>query len=191
MNNEEYKRKKLEYSYQLHKARKFFKKARAVVVNDNAELLVIEVTYLNGIADDLARNENRKSYDKHYLLPGGGIDEGETVKQAVVRETLEEYGVNVKAEKYLGRNYYNVPMNIDGTAFVSNRVEYFYLCKLVDGQESKQFGIEGEFQEVKNKVYKKVKLTLADIEKLDASDLNDMDEKTFAMLKNYLKTFKK
>ena len=40
MNNEEYKRKKLEYSYELHKAHKFFKKARAVVVNDDMKKTV-------------------------------------------------------------------------------------------------------------------------------------------------------
>ena len=57
MSNADYKRKKLEYSYQLTKNRKFFKKARAIII-ENKELLTIEVTYLNGV-DDLARNENR------------------------------------------------------------------------------------------------------------------------------------
>ena len=35
MNNADYKRQKLEYSYSLFKARKFFKKARAIVIENN------------------------------------------------------------------------------------------------------------------------------------------------------------
>lgn len=185
MNNADYKRKKLEYSYILTKNRKFFKKARAIIV-ENKKLLCIEVTYLNGVADDLARNDNRKSYDKHYLLPGGGIDEGENVKTAVAREAFEEYGIKVTPIKYLGRQYYNVPMNLDGETFVSHRVEYYYLCKPQSTEECDQFGIEGEFTD-KNKVYKKVKLSYDDIKALDQADLNDMNQQTYNLLLEILK----
>ncbi len=188
MNNIDYKRQKLEYAYSLFKSKKFFKKARAVIV-ENGKVLAIEVTYLNGVQDDLARNENRKNYQKHYLLPGGGVDEGETIKQATVREAFEEYGVSVKPVKYLGRNYYSVPMNIDGTKFASNRVEYYYLCKVTNTDESAAFGLDGEFS-AENKTYKKVKLSLEDLKKLDCSDLNDMNKKTFDMLLTYLETNK-
>ena len=165
--------------------RKFFKKAMSIVVDDENKVLLIEVNYVNGVADDLARNPNRREYKRHFLLPGGGIDAGETPKQASVREAFEEYGVKVEPVKYFGKSYYTVPMNIDGTDFKSNRVEYYYLCK-TDGEQSQQFGISGEFED-KNKIYKKVKLSLADIEKLDPSDLNDMNEKTYKMLIEYLK----
>lgn len=188
MNNADYKRQKLEYSYSLFKARKFFKKARAIVIENN-KLLTIEVTYLNGAADDLARNPNRTSYNKHYLLPGGGVDDGETPKQASVREAFEEYGVNVEAIKYLGKNYYTVPMEIDGVKFKSNRVEYYYLCKTVQGEENSRFGLDGEF-ESKNKTYKKVKLSLEDIKKLKPADLNDMNQKTYDLLIEFLSTTK-
>lgn len=184
MDNATYKRKKLEYSYSLFKNHRFFKKARSIVL-DSKKLLLIEVTYLSGNTHDLHPNPNRKLKDKHYLLPGGGVDEGETIKQATIRETLEEYGVNVSPVKYLGKQYYKVPMNIDGTDFVSNRVEYFYLCKLVNDEESSQFGLESEFEE-KGKIYKKVKLSLDDIKKLDPSDLNDMNKTIYDELIKYL-----
>ena len=150
MPNADYKRKKLEYSYELFKAHKFFKKARAVVVHEN-KVLLIEVTYLEEPGKDLVKNNNRKGGNKHYLLPGGGVDDGETIKQAVTREALEEYGVKVKPIKYLGKSYYTVPMNIDGIDFKSNRVEYYYLCKLESSNEFEQFGLEGEFEETEDK----------------------------------------
>lgn len=185
MDNAAYKRQKLEYAYSLFQKKKFFKKARAIVV-ENKKVLLIEVDYLNGVADDLARNENRKGYNKHYLLPGGGVDCGETIKQAVVREAFEEYGVNVEPIKYFGKSYYTVPMNIDGTDFKSNRVEYFYLCRVLSDDKSAQFGLDGEFS-AKNKVYKKVKLSLEEILALDPADLNDMNPKTYNMLVEFLK----
>ena len=185
MDNSTYKRQKLEYSYALHKQRKFFKKARAIVV-DGKDVLLLEVTYTDGNTYDLNKNPKRKLTNKHYLLPGGGVDEGETIKQAVIRETLEEYGLTVKAEKYLGKLYYKVPMNIDGVEFNSNRIEFYYLCKVLNENQSETFGIDGEFKE-KGKVYKKVKLSLSDLEKLDASDVNDMSESVFNKLLDYLK----
>lgn len=188
MDNEAYKRQKLEYAYSLYKNKQFFKKARAIVVEDR-KVLLIEVRYLNGFTDDLAINDNRKNYDKHYLLPGGGVDDNETIKQAVIREALEEYGVNVEPIKYFGKSYYTVPMNKDGIEFKSNRVEYFYLCKVINDEKSEQFGIDGEFS-AKNKVYKKVKLTLEEIMALDPSDLNDMNKKTYDMLVEYLRNNK-
>lgn len=184
MSNADYKRKKLEYSYQLTKNRKFFRKARAIII-ENKELLTIEVTYLNGI-DDLARNDNRKACNKHYLLPGGGIDDGEDVKTAVVREAFEEYGLEVKPVAYLGRQYYNVPMNLDGEDFISHRVEYYYLCTPISAEASRQFGIDDEFTD-KNKVYKKVRLSYEDVKALNHADINDMNEDVYNLLLEKLK----
>jgi len=184
MDNATYKRQKLEYSYELHKKHKFFKKARAIIV-DKKQVLLLEVTYLNGTPHDLHNNPNRKLKNKHYLLPGGGVDEGETIKQAVAREANEEYGVNVIPIKYLGKSYYNIPLNIDGTEFISNRVEYYYLCQLKNDELSDKFGLESEFEE-KGKSYKKVKLSLDEIKELDASDINDMSPKVYNKLIEYL-----
>jgi len=39
---------------------------------------------------------------RYKLLPGGGVDEGETHEQAAIRECIEEVGCNVNIEKYLG-----------------------------------------------------------------------------------------
>jgi 8-oxo-dGTP pyrophosphatase MutT (NUDIX family) len=47
-----------------------------------------------------------------YIIPGGGIDKGETPKMAAKRETLEELGVSVKNLKSIGTKkikYYQRP----------------------------------------------------------------------------------
>jgi len=57
--------------------------ARAVVVHDGKILL-------NEFGDGI-----------YYNLPGGGVDEGELVTHAVIREVLEETGLNVDVIKML------------------------------------------------------------------------------------------
>ena len=43
------------------------------------------------------------SKDDYYKLPGGGVDKGETIIQALRRECLEETGCKIKNIKELGR----------------------------------------------------------------------------------------
>lgn len=42
------------------------------------------------------------------MFAGGSVDEGETTRQAIVREVLEETGAKVTKLKYLAREYYSV-----------------------------------------------------------------------------------
>lgn len=36
-------------------------------------------------------------YPDHFMVPGGGIEPGETKKEAVIRETFEEVGIDLKS----------------------------------------------------------------------------------------------
>jgi 8-oxo-dGTP diphosphatase len=86
-----------------------------------------------------------------YILPGGGQNHGETLKQAVVRECLEETGIHVEAQdllyvqEYIGKNHEHATW--DSHIHV---VVHLFACTIIDessfGKSTKtdpeQIGIE-------------------------------------------------
>ena len=66
----------------------------------------------------------RKDYQEYYTFPGGGLEEGETLGEGVIREIKEEFGINVKVIKKL--------YEMKSEKF--DQKEIFYLCKYVDGE---------------------------------------------------------
>lgn len=169
---EEYVNDKHLYSYNLYKNHKFFKKARALILYEG-KLCVIEVTHENG--------------EVYYLLPGGGVDEGETASQAAAREAHEEYGVLVECPKYLGRKYYSCPDSYNGTEFKSNRVEYYYIFTLDDKSKfDSSFGLEGEFAE-KGDNYKKITLSYDEVKRTSPKAINKMSEAVYKKLLEFMK----
>lgn len=81
---------------------------------------------------------------KKPCFAGGSVDEGETTKQAIIREVFEETGAKVVKLKYLKKDYYSVDWEFEGIKFPNKRVEYTYLCEVEDEKLNIK-GLKGEF----------------------------------------------
>ncbi len=151
----EYLKEKEEYSYKLFKKRRLFKIVRAVIIDENNQVVLI------------------KYPDGGIGIPGGGVDDGETLREAIVRESIEETGLKVFPIKILSKSFYTTPMEFNGNKFISKRVVYYYLCKKIENiNSSSHLGLEGEFDneiEISSfniEILRKTKLGRKGLEKL-------------------------
>lgn len=69
----------LKSSYELRKS------ARVILINEAGEIAI----------------QHLQNY-RFYKLPGGGVDPGETIEEALVREVREEVGCDCKIERSIG-----------------------------------------------------------------------------------------
>ncbi|PIQ66347.1 MAG: hypothetical protein COV96_02010 [Candidatus Zambryskibacteria bacterium CG11_big_fil_rev_8_21_14_0_20_42_18] len=65
----------------------------ALIINDNKEFLLI----------------NLESFkEKYFAIPGGGVEQGETLENAVYREIYEELNIGEKSLQFVGQS--NIPI---------------------------------------------------------------------------------
>ncbi len=86
-----------------HAPSKHFISAATIVLNDRNEILLI------------------KGPDRGWEMPGGVVEAGESLKEAAVRETKEESGIDVEIIKFCGI-FQNVKQSICNTLFLARSV---------------------------------------------------------------------
>lgn len=83
--------------------------SHAVIFNEHQQVLLLKATYA----------------DHAWGLPGGGLDVGETIHEALIRECKEELGCDISIE-YLSGVYFHAAVN--SHAFI-------FRCTLFEGHQ--------------------------------------------------------
>lgn len=95
--------------------------SHAVICNQDGQILLLKANYA----------------DHAWGLPGGGLDVGETIHDALIRECQEELGCEVEV-KYLSGVYYHSAMN--SHAFI-------FRCELIRHNENTKIQLSDEHSE--------------------------------------------
>ena len=61
------------------------------------------------------------SVKEYYVIPGGGLEESETLEENVIRELKEEFNVDIEIVKFLSTEEYD------------DTIANYFLCKIVSG----------------------------------------------------------
>lgn len=106
------------------------KRAVAVIIKDNKILII------RRIKDGL----------EYFVFPGGSVEKGESVKEAVIREMKEELSLDIKIDRFLFKIF------VTANEYDSGRMSYFYLVKKFRGTP-KLGGPEKERMNKNNQYY--------------------------------------
>lgn len=84
--------------------------SRGIIIEDNFVYLMFRRRILeDGIIKE------------YYVVPGGGINEGETLQENIIRELKEELSVDVKINGYIGKDENK------------ESIAYFFSCTIING----------------------------------------------------------
>jgi len=73
-------------------------KALAAQISRIPRIRVAALIFLDG---RIVVVRHRRKNSRYYLLPGGGVEWGETLEQALIREVAEETGLQIQVERVL------------------------------------------------------------------------------------------
>jgi len=115
------------------------------------------------------RKKNEGRVCEYYSIPGGGVEEGETLEDTVKRELKEEFNVNINLLGYLGSletdtcifNYYHAEINdgipkLGGEEAKRNSDENYYEIRKINIKDIENIDILGK-EYILNAFYKNYK----------------------------------
>ena len=97
-------------------------------IRNSAKAIIIE-------DDRILLTRNRNNAGEFYLLPGGGQRHGESLSEALVRECLEEIGVQVVVGNLLlVRDYISAHHEFAEQDGGVHQVEFMFRCRITMGE---------------------------------------------------------
>lgn len=114
---------------------------RAIIIKDNDVYLMFRRRIQDG------------KINEYYAIPGGKQEENETIEECVIREIKEEFSLDIKIIKYLGK------------VEDEKNIGYIYQAEIISGT----FKLGGEELERNNpnNYYEPRKISLKDIDKIN------------------------
>ena len=70
----------------------------------------------------------RNDYKEYYTFPGGGLEEGETLEEGVIREIKEELNINISIDSYITTIEHDYPS--------FHLIMHVYRCIIINGDIS-------------------------------------------------------
>lgn len=87
-----------------------------IIVDEKGRILLIK------------RSDQEKTFPGKWGIPGGLIEWGETVEQALKREAMEEIGVEIEVVRFVGRYYDKI-----GRHPTKTMLALPHICKIISG----------------------------------------------------------
>ncbi len=95
--------------YKLKREEKMRVSSRAIIIENGKLLTMFRRKFYEG------------KWKEYYVIPGGGLEEGETLEENVVRELKEEMNVDIRVLKFIGNQQFE------------NREDNYFLCEIIAG----------------------------------------------------------
>ncbi len=92
-------------------------------------------------------------FKEYYVIPGGGVEEGESLEETLIRELKEEFTVDINILEYIGENEDD------------NSIAHFYKCSIKSGIPT--LGGEEKERCSKDNYYEIRKIKISDIENIN------------------------
>lgn len=131
--------------------------ARAIIIDGNEVLTMFR-----------RRKRDDGSYKEYYVIPGGGVEDGETIEETCIREIKEEYNVDIKILGYLGSDerettighffhaeIVNGEPTLGGEESIRNNPDNYYEIRRIDIDKIEDINIDAKdlIVKAKNKEY--------------------------------------